>query len=75
MTPNRDDGSCRYPSCDEESRERGEGVGTFGAQFCSLEHELKYEHLKADAEDAERAREHQQGVAKRDRPEYDGPPY
>ncbi|QLG30013.1 hypothetical protein HUG10_20620 (plasmid) [Halorarum halophilum] len=56
---------CRLPGCTEESRARGDPerpnnpdgptVGVFGAKFCSVMHELKYEHIKADAEDARRA--------------------
>lgn len=81
-----DRGTCRMPGCDNESRSRGDleyeyedgdkasRVSTFGAKFCSLEHELKYEHIKADAEDAKRVEE-ERGIDKRNFPEYDGPPY
>lgn len=81
--------TCRMPGCDKETRERGEEeypdsdktasngepftVSVYGAKFCSVEHELKYDHLKADAEDSRRAEE--QTVDRRDLPEYDGPPY
>jgi len=61
------DDTCRYPGCEKETRERGEQeypdsdkeytVDAFGAKFCSLEHELKYDHIRADARDAKRAAE------------------
>ena len=46
---------CRYPSCEEEARGRGENVGSFAADFCSPACELKFEHVRADARDARRA--------------------
>lgn len=54
--------TCRYYNCDEPTRERGErygeddqyAVSVYGAKFCSVEHELKHEHARADAEDARR---------------------
>jgi len=51
--------SCRHPSCDEPARGRGPRVDGFAAKFCSPECELKYEHVKADAQDARRAAEEQ----------------
>jgi hypothetical protein len=78
------------PGCDEPTRTKGEEeypdsdvtasngepfrVSSFGAKFCSTEHELKYEHLKADAEDARRSEE-RESINRNDYPEYDGPPY
>jgi hypothetical protein len=80
-----DQDTCRYPGCDEESRERGEEeypdsdkdfkVSLVGSRFCSVEHELKHENHKADAKEAKRSEEEQRGVEKKDLPEYDGPPY
>ena len=35
--------TCRMPGCD---REREEG------RYCSTEHQVKYEHIKADADEA-----------------------
>jgi len=85
------DDTCKRPTCDNESREYGEyqyddpektasngeryTVSRFGAKFCSDHCELKYEHIKADAEDARRADEERHAVDKKDLPEYDGPPY
>lgn len=45
---------CRYISCDlpRRSYEHNENLDGFGAKFCSNKHELKFEHIKADAEDA-----------------------
>lgn len=43
--------SCRYPNYDRETRDDGGHAG----RFCSAEHEVKYDHLKADAVDARRA--------------------
>jgi hypothetical protein len=42
---------CRYPNCDRDARG---GRGCRG-RFCSDEHRVKYDHLKADADDARRA--------------------
>ena len=55
--------TCRYPTCDEPTRDRGDTYGdddqytvsAFGARFCSTRCELKYEHVRADAQDARRA--------------------
>jgi len=78
------------PGCNEKRRERGEleypesdvvasngepfRVSVFGAKFCSTAHELKYEHLKAEADDAARAAEESR-EARKYWPECDGPPY
>jgi hypothetical protein len=43
--------TCRYPSCDDEPR----GSGGFSSLFCSDECEVRYDHIKADAQDAERS--------------------
>jgi hypothetical protein len=68
---------CRMPNCHKKARGRGDGLDGFAGSFCSTSHELKYEHIKADAEDSRRAEMEQarQNVDKRDLPEYDGPPY
>lgn len=50
-----DRNTCRLPSCENEPRGREPGVDTFAARFCSTGCELKYEHLRDDARDAERA--------------------
>lgn len=56
--------TCKRPGCDNESRNRGDPeydgeykVSLYGAKFCSVRCELKYDHIKADAEDARRAEE------------------
>ena len=65
--------TCRMPGCDEEPRDDGRDASA--NRFCSTQHELKYEHIKADAEDARRAEREQAEAERRDLPEYDGPPY
>lgn len=42
---------CRLPNCDHDARCNA----GFSGRFCSDEHEVKYDHLKADAADARRA--------------------
>jgi hypothetical protein len=85
------DDTCRYPGCDNETRDRGEEeypdsdktasngepfrVSSFGSKFCSVGCELKYEKRKADAQEAKRQEERQSGVDPKDLPERDGPPY
>lgn len=39
---------CRLPFCDNDARGYQEGVNAYGAKFCSTEHEIKYDHLRAD---------------------------
>jgi hypothetical protein len=46
--------TCRYPSCDEQARGSDGVTDASGGKFCSPQCELKYEHVKADAEDARR---------------------
>lgn len=41
------------PGCDHSPRDGG----GFSGRFCSPEHEVKYDHLKADAQDAKRSAE------------------
>lgn len=41
--------TCRLPGCEERPEE--------DSRYCSVYHEVKYEHLAADAEDAQRAAE------------------
>lgn len=41
---------CKYPTCSEE---QGAQNG-YSGKFCSKGHEIKYEHIKADARDARR---------------------
>jgi len=75
--PSRDKGDLQYPDDPDKTASNGERyrVGTYGAKFCSDYHELKYDHIKADAEDARRAEQEERGVPDRDLPECDGPPY
>lgn len=57
--------TCKYPSCDNETRDKGERYGendqfqvsAFGAKFCSPRCELRFEHIRADARDAQRMAE------------------
>lgn len=79
------------PGCDNDRRKKGEEeypnsdktasngkpfqVSAYGSKFCSVEHELKYEKRQAEAKEAKASEERHSGVAKRDLPEYDGPPY
>lgn len=44
---------CRYLTCDEPTRD-ADDVGSYSARFCSTRCELKYDHVKADAQDAAR---------------------
>jgi len=63
------DDTCRFPRCDKPRRERGEieypdsdvtasngeptRVSLFGAKFCSIYHELKFEKLRDEAREIE----------------------
>ena len=40
--------TCKYPNCDRDTRDETGHAG----RFCSDEHEVKYDHLKADADEA-----------------------
>jgi len=42
------------PQCDDEPGSNDDRTDYRTGSFCSLGHELKYEHLKADADDARR---------------------
>lgn len=44
--------TCRYWPCTNPPDPELDG---FSGRFCSIGHELKYDHIRADAEDAERA--------------------
>lgn len=46
--------SCRYPTCGEPARTSTDdgAADAFAEKFCSTMCELKYDHVKADAEDA-----------------------
>ena len=46
--------TCKYPSCDREPGQEGNPVGYHTGRFCSAAHAVKYDHLKADARQAER---------------------
>lgn len=50
---NQDRSTYRMPGCDRIPR----GGGSFAGRFCSTEHEVKHDHLKADARDAKRSAE------------------
>lgn len=39
---------CKYPTCTDEA---GAAPG-YSGKFCCKGHEIKYEHIKADARDA-----------------------
>jgi len=45
--------TCRYPTCDNEpgQQDREDYNAT---RYCSIQCQTKYEHIKADAKDAER---------------------
>ena len=45
--------TCKYWGCDKPARDDGQDA--FANQFCSAQHEVKYDHIKADAQDAMRA--------------------
>ena len=45
---------CRNPGCDNPRDPDGDG---FRRQFCSVKCEVKFDHLRADAEDARRSAE------------------
>jgi len=50
--------TCKMPSCDRDvGTQDREDYRT--SRFCSVKCDLKYDHLKADAEDARRAAEHE----------------
>lgn len=68
------DDTCKMPGCDENRRGLEDAQDGFAANFCCKKHELRYEHIKADAEDARRAEE-KQARDDGDWPERDGPPY
>lgn len=51
--------SCRLPNCEGEPRDRGPNVDGHAAKFCSPQCELKFEHVRSDAQDARRAAEAQ----------------
>jgi hypothetical protein len=47
-----DETECRNPSC---SNDRREDVTEYSRRFCSDQCEVKYDHLRQDAQEAERA--------------------
>jgi len=54
MSADRD--TCRYPTCDREPGTADDNPAAYRtSRFCSLEHAVKYDHIKADARDARRA--------------------
>jgi hypothetical protein len=46
--------TCRYATCDCDPAGL-DADGYTSRRFCSPQHEVKHEHIKADARDAERA--------------------
>jgi len=50
--------TCRNPMCSEPNRRGEDDVSTYGKRFCSTRCELKYDHAKADAQDAQRGSHH-----------------
>ena len=50
-----DHDECRNPSCSNDPR----GGGGFSGRFCSTPCELTFEHVRADAREAERDASHQ----------------
>jgi len=74
----REKGELEFPNNPDMTTSSGDRfrVSAFGARFCSREHELKYEHIRADAKDARMSEEREEPpVEDRDLPERDGPPY
>lgn len=51
---------CRMIGCDNPTRDDG---GAYSRKFCSTRCELKYDHIRADAEDAMRADIEEHGSA------------
>jgi len=53
----RDKGELQYPDNPDATTSDGDRfrISTYGAKFCSDAHELKYDHIKADARDARHA--------------------
>lgn len=47
--------SCNYPGCDRETGQDGNPVAYRTRRFCSLRHDIKFDHLESDAQDAERS--------------------
>lgn len=45
--------TCRLPSCDREPGEQDRDDYR-SASFCSVQHEVKYDHIRADAADVAR---------------------
>lgn len=43
--------TCKYPGCDRPTGEQDDKTYR-KRSFCSVQHEVKYDHLKADAKDA-----------------------
>jgi hypothetical protein len=52
---------CKYPTCSVDRED--------GSKFCSTRCELKFEHVKADAEDARRSEERERGYKDEPHPE------
>ena len=49
---------CRNPACSNDPR----GGGGFSGRFCSTPCELRYEHVRADARDAQRETREEDGL-------------
>jgi len=52
---------CKYPTCSVNRED--------GSKFCSTRCKLRYEHIKADAEDARRSEEQERGYKDEPHPE------
>jgi len=52
---------CKYPSCDNEVGQQPESRQYKHRSFCSVECEVKHDHIKADARDAKRAERQENG--------------
>jgi len=44
--------TCRMPNCEAEPGDQTDRDDYRTSMFCSVQHDVKYEHLKADARDA-----------------------
>jgi hypothetical protein len=60
--------TCKMPGCDNDRRTHGT---PYSRKFCSDKHEVKYDHLKADARDAQR--DEQRDRHHDDAPRHDAP--
>jgi len=52
--------TCKYPSCDQDAGQEETDSNYRSGRFCSVAHDVKYDHLVADARDAQRAEQEEQ---------------